>query len=339
MNKKSEKKAYTFDHQKADIYLDANESENYLFKDGFKLEAGSINRYPDHRANALKDALASYHDMASASLMLGSGSSELLELIIKTFVNPGEVVLGIEPSFTMYEVYSDMHHATYRTLEVDDKLQVDEKRFIETMKRLNPVLTILCTPNNPTGQTLSDDFIFRVINETKGLVLLDEAYVDFEDAQASWLAKAPGLQNVFVTRTFSKAFGLAGARLGYLSTNPVLMAKLWLVKTPYSISRLSQAIGTRALQEKQKVLAHISGVKKRRETLAEALRGMNFTVYPSKANFLFVRSPIPGLGDALIEKGIKIRNFASYRPDFYRISVGNAYEIKRLLEALKEVMS
>ncbi len=320
------------------IKLDANESANYLFKDGLVLEHLDINLYPDTNANGLKEALGSYFDMNSTHLMVGSGSSELIELIIKTYVAPGDKVLSFNPSFTMYDVYTTMHGGTFVSVPVEKDLSYDIDKLITVAHTIKPKLIIVCTPNNPTGYQPAKADIAKLINNTDALVLLDEAYMDFTDGSQSFLKEAKDYDNLIVSRTFSKAFGLAGARLGYMSTSPGIMASLLKVKTPYNVNLLSQQLGVKALEKKQAVQSFINGVIERKMILKEALSNLGFIVYPSQANFLFVKSPVIELDEWLIEQGILIRNFASFEPGYFRISVGSESDNRALINALKEVL-
>ncbi len=330
---------YTVKDIDVSIKLDANESVNYLFKDGLVLDDAAINLYPDTNANQLKTALGSYFGIDTDNLMVGSGSSELIELIIKTYVAPGEKVLSFNPSFTMYDVYTTMHGAQFVSVPVEKDLSYDMDKLLTTAKQINPKLIIVCTPNNPTGYQPPKAEIQKLIDHTDALVLLDEAYMDFTDGSQSFLKEAKAYEHVIVSRTFSKAFGLAGARLGYISASKSLMMDLLKVKTPYNVNALSQQLGVKALQKKQTVENFIEGVIERRNDLSCSLKGLGFTVYPSQTNFLFIETNRLDLDQDLIEQGILIRNFASYKPGFFRISVGSASENAALINALKEILS
>ncbi len=331
-------KPYTVRDVEYTIKLDANESPNYLFENGIDFSTTPFNLYPDTNASRLRKTLGEYFDMSEENLMVGSGSSELIELIIKTYVAPGETVLSFDPSFTMYQVYTTIHGGVYKTVPVEEDMSGSIDRLIREAGQTNPKLIILCTPNNPTGYQFSREAVTKLIRSTDALILLDEAYMDFAGEGASFLRETPFYDNLIVSRTFSKAFGLAGARLGYISAGIPIIQTLMKVKTPYNVNAFTQEIGIRALKKKRTVHAFIDDCIARRDALASTLRDLGLTVYPSRTNFLFVRSEREDLDEALLEKGILIRNFASYAPGFFRISVGNQAENKALISALKEVL-
>ncbi len=321
------------------IKLDANESANYLFKDGIDLSDIDINFYPDTNSTFLRETLGAYFDMSADNLMVGSGSSELIELIIKTYIAPGEKVLSFAPSFTMYEVYTTIHNGSYETLPVESDMSFDIDKLIEKANEINPKLIILCTPNNPTGYQTPKEQIKKLIDNTDALILLDEAYMDFTDGSSSFLRETPFYDNLIVARTFSKAFGLAGARLGYISAGLPIIKSLLKVKTPYNVNALTQNLGIQALKKKPLVVDYINDVIARREALKISLKDLGLTVYPSRANFLFVESPLKALDKRLLTYGILVRNFAEFNEGFYRISVGDQSQNKALISALKEILS
>ena len=330
---------YTVKNLEYTVKLDANESTNYLFKDGIVLDTNALNLYPDSNALSLREKLSEFTNVPIENLMVGSGSSELIELIIKTYVAPGETVLSFNPSFTMYEVYTTIHNGKFVSIPVEDHSTFNIDQLIDKAQTIHPKLIIVCTPNNPTGYKTPKEDILKLIQNTSSLILLDEAYMDFADENSSFLHLARQYKNVIVARTFSKAFGLAGARLGYISTALPILQSLSQVKTPYSVSTLTQTIAIEALSKKRLVQQHIIGIIKRRRDLQYQLNNLGFTVYPSQTNFLFVSTPVKNLGEELIKKGVLIRDFASYQTGFYRITVGTETENAKLVKTLKEILS
>ena len=330
-------KPYKPNTQTASLILDANESPNYLFDASEKINLKDINRYPDNDATPLKEALAKRFHVDADSLIIGAGSSELIELVIKTFVEPFGKVLSFDPSFSMFHVYTAMHNAEYVTVPLKPPFDVNINDLMQAAKANNPDLIIVCNPNNPTGSLIKKSDIMRLLNATEAPILLDEAYMDFTDELESCFQEVTSLKRLMVTRTFSKAYGLAGARVGYLRANEALIRLLKHVKTPYNMNRLSMHLAVQALNRSKKAREFINGVQTRRERLIEDLRACGITVYEAHGNFVFVKSR-ETLGKDLLKLGVRIRDFASYEKGFYRITVGTEVENRQLMNALKEVL-
>ncbi|MFP4078063.1 MAG: histidinol-phosphate transaminase [Candidatus Izemoplasmataceae bacterium] len=320
------------------IKLDANESDNFLFSEGLKLDEVALNLYPDSEANALKERLAEVSGVPSDAILIGSGSSELIELVIKTYMNPGDTVLSLEPTFGLYEIYTTIHGGHYQSVPVDDAFELDMDRFIEEAEKLDPAIIILCSPNNPTGKLIDQDAIRRLLKKTDALVLLDEAYIDFAGEGESMKREVLEYPNLLVARTFSKAYGMAGARLGYMFADKTVAENLRAVKTPYSVNALSQALGVKALEDPDKVNAHCEAVADRREALKNSLRDLGLKTLDSATNFLYVLSEDDRLREKLLDYGIAIRAYKGTTPASYRITVGSEFENRLLIHTLKEVL-
>ncbi|MFW6298264.1 MAG: histidinol-phosphate transaminase [Bacillota bacterium] len=329
---------YTPAKTRPTIKLDANESDNFLFSEGLKLDEVAVNLYPDSEASALRERLAESSGVPSEAILVGSGSSELIELVIKTYMNPGDTVLSLDPTFGLYEIYTTIHGGRYEAVPVDDAFELDMDRLITEAGNLDPAIIILCSPNNPTGKLIEKDAIRRLLKKTDAIVLLDEAYIDFAGEDASMKQEVLNYPNLLVARTFSKAYGMAGARLGYMFTNKAVAKDLRAVKTPYSVNALTQALGLKALSAPEKVKAHCERVKERRETLKESLRGLGLKTLSSDTNFLYVLSEDAGLREKLLKYNIAIRAYEDTKPASYRITVGSDIENRLLIQALKEVL-
>ena len=230
---------YVVDTSDYIVKLDANESENYLVNDNFKLDLSEIYLYPDHNQLELKKALEVYLDIPKLSYTFGNGSSELIELMFKAYVHPQDIVLTYEPTFSMYKVYSELYQAEYQIVNMKD-FKVDTKEMIKEIKRLNPKMTILCSPNNPTGYLIPKEEILNIVKSTENLILLDEAYIDFVDRKQSLLDVLNDFPNLVIVRTLSKAFGLAGIRLGYMVASEDIIQTIEKVKAPYHLNALTQ---------------------------------------------------------------------------------------------------
>jgi histidinol-phosphate aminotransferase len=314
------------------IVLNANETRNYLFPDGFPIDL-PFARYPETNADSLRDDLASRYDLTREHFIIGNGSTDLLELAVKTFTDPGDVVLSFDPSFAMYRIYATIHGTDYQAVpaEADKTQSID--RLIEAANTENPALIFLCTPNNPTGVMNTREDITRLLEATDALVIVDEAYMDFAFEQESvvhWVDRYP---NLIVARTFSKAYGLAAIRLGYLIANPSLIDTLLKVKLPYSVNAVSVAIGRAALRQNERVETFLKEMVEERERLYQTLRNLDFDVVPSFTNFLYLTTSLP-LQDLLLERGILIRSFDN---DAYRITIGTKDQNDTIVSILQEV--
>jgi histidinol-phosphate aminotransferase len=314
------------------IVLNANETRNYLFPDGVPIDL-PLARYPETNADSLRDDLAIRYDVTKEHVIIGNGSTDLLELAVKTFTDPGDVVLSFDPSFAMYRIYATIHGTEYQTVPAEDDKSQNIDRLIQAAEESNPALIFLCTPNNPTGVMNTRDDIARLLQATDALVIVDEAYMDFafeQESVATWVDRYP---NLIVARTFSKAYGLAAIRLGYLIANPTLINTLLKVKLPYSVNAISVAIGRAALQEEERVKTFLNEIVTERERMYQALVDLDFDVVPSFTNFLYVTTSLP-LQDLLLKQGILIRSFGN---DAYRITIGTKDQNDTIVSILKEV--
>jgi histidinol-phosphate aminotransferase len=319
------------------IKLDANESNNYLFPDGFDLSKLSLQRYPDDQASTLRQALSGYLGVPKENILEGNGSSELIELLLKTYLEPQDLVLTFEPTFSMYRIYTQMVGATYLGLPSRPDFTIDMATLIQTSQTKQPKIIFLCTPNNPTGMQIPKAEIRTLLKATPSLVVVDEAYIEFANPSDSMLDEIETYPNLVILRTFSKAFGLAAIRLGYLIASEAIVRSLAKVKPPYHLNALTQAIGTAALKKIDQMETWVQGVIKRREELQKELQSMTFQTYPATGNFIFVQSPIPALSLLLEARGILIRAYGEPYAGYYRITVGTAEENAQFIAAIKEI--
>lgn len=331
-------KPYKPQAEQTTIKLDANESKNYLMNDTLTLNDLSLNRYPDSNANLLRKKLSAYLNVASSQIVVGNGSSEMIELMLKTFIEAGDVVLSFEPSFSMYAIYATIYYGSYIGVpsKADFKLDIDD--MIDYANKYNPKLIFLCSPNNPTGQIIPQGDIIKLIKSTDALICLDEAYIEFSDESKSMMSLVDQFDNLMVIRTFSKAFGLAGIRLGYLVSNQNIVNELYKVKSPYNLNAVSQSLGIYALSKIDQVNSYTDAVKKERLIVQKALSKLKLKVYPSQANFIFFQSLVENLYNKLIEKDIRIRAFSDKLKNYYRVTIGSSDENKQFIEAMKEII-
>lgn len=315
------------------VKLDANEGSNYLLKGGFKIDDFEANLYPDSDSKLLREKMAKYYGCKAENIMVGNGSSEIINMLINAYCDKGQGVMSFVPSFSMYETYCGLCGAAYLGVESEKDFRRNISKLIAEANKKKPKIVILCNPNNPTGNEIAKEDLIRLLDDVKdSLILLDEAYADFSDISA--LDLIDKYENLMVMRTLSKAFGLAGLRIGCLIANEELIKYVWKVKLPYNINKLSQYAAEQALENSDRVKAYIETVKELRAQLGEDLKDLNFTVYPSGSNFLFVKSPIDKLFERLMENGVLIRKLTD---EYYRITVGTKEENKILIEEIKRI--
>lgn len=330
------------------IKLDANEGENIFFKDlkGIDMEfLKEINRYPDSDAERFKEEIGEYVGVDVENIITGNGSSEMIELVMKTFIEGGDKILSFVPTFSMYGIFSKIYGAEFigidgqspsKTMDSQDDFSLDINLLISRAKEINPKLILVCNPNNPTGYLISKDDIKKLLENTNSLVVVDEAYIEF--AEGSMEDEIKNYENLIVLRTLSKALGLAGIRLGYMIANKEIINTINRIKSPYNLNSLSQVFGIMALKKKNIISEYVENVKIKRERLYIELQEMGVKVYPSSANFIFFYSEIEDLSGKLGEDGILIRNFSGDLKNYYRVTVGNEYENNEFIKSLKEIL-
>lgn len=332
----TELKTYEVTKERYALKLDANESMHY-FDQSDCLDLTAIERYPDYDSNALRIALSKGLLVNSDAITVGNGSSELLDLLFKAYLNKGDIVLSFDPAFSMYEVYSKIYEATFIKLPTRDDFSFDMNALIEKLP-LSPKIIMLCTPNNPTGYQIPRKDIIALLNQTSALVIVDEAYMEFSSKPETLMHDIDCYENLVVLRTFSKAYGLAGARLGYMIASDGPTKTIKTIRSPYHVNALTQKLGIMALEKKSTIFQSIEACKKVRNQFSLELEKLGFTVFPSEANFLWMKSPVLDLSDQLKTKGVLIRNYTTYKPGFFRITITNQEEMNQCLSAIKEVI-
>lgn len=319
------------------VKLDANESANYLFPEGYQFPVGAINRYPDSASRDLRHKMASVYGVDAEQLIVGNGSSEMLELILKTYVEPGDVILSLEPSFVMYQVYGTIHNAQFKSVPLNADFSVNGEALLAAIETHEPTVIVLCSPNNPTGLMIDQSCIDAVLSATEAIVILDEAYIEFARSVVSRAHDTRHIPHLIVLRTMSKAYGLAGARVGCLIAHPDRVSEMNRVKSPYNLNTLSQNIARLALSQTEAFESYIEGVKARRDALLARLSKWPLTVWTSEANFVFFHSAVLDLSEQLAAHGVLIRSFGGGLKGYYRVTVGSEGELDRFYEAMKEV--
>lgn len=319
------------------VKLDANEGSNYLLKNGLMIEGIRPNIYPDSDSKLLREKMSLYYSCKAENILVGNGSSELINMVINAYCQKGDRVVSFIPSFSMYQTYCDLCGAEYTGVNTNDDFTQNIDKLIERYYEVKPKIVILCNPNNPTGYLTSPEDVIRLLDKVKDSVLIiDEAYADFSNNSAVSLINQ--YENLIVMRTLSKAFGLAGLRVGAMISNEELIKYIWKVKVPYNLNILSQYAALKALENIEQVGLYTNEVMRLREELIVSLKNLNFTVYNSGANFIFVKSPVDNLYEKLMECGVLIRKIDFNGTAYYRITVGTKEENRILVEEIKNIL-
>ena len=290
-----------------------------------------LNEYPDPTYAPLTAALARHAAVPPAAITVGAGADEILALLATTYLAPGDAVVMADPTYSMFGVLSAMAGAAVQRVG-SPQLRLDRGQMLAAAGRAR--LTWLCNPNNPTGELLPPEFVAELADTTSGVLVVDEAYHEFCEVTAVSLALAR--PNVVVVRTLSKAFGLAGARVGYAVAGPGITATLTQVRPPGSVSGVSAALAVHALERPQEMRARVETLLESRRLLAQEVEALDLPVHVGAGNFLLVGCP-PGLAPALAARGLVVRTFPPGSPlhGWMRITVRAAEENRRLVEALR----
>lgn len=313
----------------ASVFLDANESP---FNTPY-------NRYPDPLQRELKLELSRIKKVAPERIFLGNGSDEAVDLLFRAFCNPGcDNVVAIDPTYGMYQVCADINDVEYRKVLLDDEFQFKADDLLQASDAQTKLL-FLCSPNNPTGNALNDDEIIKLITNFDGLVVVDEAYIDFAD-KPSFLMRLDDYPNLVVLQTFSKAWSSAAIRLGMAFASEAIIGILNKIKYPYNVNLLTQRQALDVLHGYHEVEKWVIALIKEREVLESRFAKLPCTlkIYPSDANFFLAKTTDAGRIYAyLVDKGIIVRNRSNVAlcKDCLRITVGTRLENDKLIEALE----
>lgn len=314
------------------IFLDANENP---YNNG-------LNRYPDPQQRDLKQILSQIKNISTENMVLGNGSDEVLDLIFRAFCEPNQDnVISISPSYGMYSVLANLNAVEYRKslLNIADfQPNLDD---IFSKIDTNTKMIFLCSPNNPTGEIIKRNTLTEIVENFDGLVVIDEAYIDFSDEQ-SWIYELENYPNIIVTQTLSKAVGLAGIRLGILYANKEIISVLNKIKPPYNVNQLTQNKAIEILKDYEKINATTQVLIEQKEVLKQALENCSFVekIYPSDANFILIKVDNANKRyDEFLEKGIVIRNRTNddLCENCLRITVGTEEENSKLIETLTDL--
>jgi histidinol-phosphate aminotransferase len=310
------------------IFMDANENPY-----------GTLNRYPDPYQKELKQKISEIKGIPAGNIFLGNGSDEIIDLCFRVFCNPGkDKVLIFPPTYGMYEVSASVNDVNVEKITLRDDFQID----IEKVKRIisDPQfkLVFICSPNNPTSNSMNHEDVGWIIMNFNGIVVIDEAYSDFS-IDPSFLNLVKDHNNLIVMQTFSKALGMAAARVGMAFMDPDILSYFNKIKPPYNISTINQKAALARLDQKKEMASLVRDIIDERERLQIEIARFGFVekIYPSDANFLLVRvNDANRLYKYLIDRNIIIRNRSSVIRNCVRITVGRKSENEQLIKSLKE---
>jgi histidinol-phosphate aminotransferase len=313
----------------ASVFLDANENP---FND-------PLNRYPDPQQTLLKKRIAELKGLAVANIFLGNGSDEGIDLLFRVLCEPGrDHVITVDPTYGMYAVCAEINGVERRSVLLNKNFSLDPDRVLSSVDE-HTKLIFLCSPNNPTSNSLEHEAILKIVNGANCMVVVDEAYIDFSSGPGL-LSLLQEKKNLVILQTLSKAWGLAGIRLGMLFAQPELIEYISRVKYPYNINGLSIGAALKGLGETAQRGAWISAILEERSRMAAELESLAFVkdVYPSDANFLLIKVDDPLTAyEFLMNKGIIVRDRSSVPlcEGCLRITIGTGEENQELLSALK----
>lgn len=323
---------------KEGIFIDANENPYG------SITEEDFNRYPDPYQQALKARIGQIKNIDPKHIFLGNGSDEAIDLLFRAFCRPGiDNVILVPPTYGMYEVSAGINDVETVRVPLTPDFQLDLPSIKQAITPTSKIL-FLCSPNNPTGNKLNRDDIRQITSEFPGLVVVDEAYIDFSD-EPSFITELPQFPNLLVIQTFSKAWGLASLRLGMAYASPEIISILNKIKPPYNVSGLTQAKVLKALtQDNHKMEKMKQDILEQREILASSLLKLPTVdkIYPSHANFLLVKvKEAKKTYDDLVKEKIIVRDRSKVIrcEECLRITVGTVAENEKLLEALKKLAS
>lgn len=302
--------------------------------------AAQLNRYPDRDAIKLRSALADYintesrTDVSWQEVWAANGSNEVMHHLLQAFGGPDRTLVTFAPTYSMYEEYCRETFTAFATVARSDTFEIT-KDAVDTALALHPHILVMCSPNNPTGTVLDPDVLDYAAAKFDGLIIVDEAYAEFRSPGTdSALVRFAHSENVVVTRTMSKAFSCAGLRLGYVVANPAIINALMIVRLPYHLSAVTQAVALAALSHSDELLGQVDTLRTERDALATWLTSQNYDVAPSGANFLLFGkfADRHAIWQGLLEHGVLIRETGP--AGFLRVSIGTPAENEAFRKAL-----
>ncbi len=306
----------------------------------------TVNRYPDREFSELRQSLADYlqrdtapgQSLGPEQIWAANGSNEVLQQLLQAFGGPGRSVLGFPPTYSMHSILASGTGTTWIPAQRDDEFRISPETVVAAIREHQPDIVFLCGPNNPTGTPLPIETIEAAYAATDGIVMVDEAYAEFMPADApSALTLLPGRERLVVSRTMSKAFAFAGARVGYMAAHPAVIDAIRLVRLPYHLSALTQAAAVAALRHAPAMLAMVDDITRQRDRMVTELGAMGYRTYETWSNFVLfggVADPHAAF-EALLEQDVIVRDLGI--PNHLRVSAGTEEETTVFLDAMRRV--
>jgi len=313
----------------ASSMLDANENPY-----------GEYGRYPDSTHDKLKKIISEYKDLPSSRLFLGNGSDEIIDLLIRVFCRPGkDSIITLLPGFGMYEVCAGINDVNCIKLKLNENFDLDEQIVNKCLEQ-NAKILFICTPNNPTSNALNQKLVQELIASFEGIVVIDEAYTDFNRSHSSYTAFLHHNPKLIVLQTLSKGMGMAGLRIGLMCADEYIVSLLNTVKPPYNISSANQSLAYERLLNKEQRYNDIESILKEKERLLDFFHVLypEILVMPSDSNFLFIRCKRSGyIYQKLKDLGIIIRDQSHQVKNALRISIGTPKENQLFMDSFKKI--
>ncbi len=310
------------------VFLDANENP---FENG-------VNRYPDPQQRTVKSLLSEIKNISQKNILLGNGSDEVLDLIFRAFCEPNQDnIVTLPPTYGMYSVLANINAITIKSVALDANFQPRVEAVLNAADNCSKIL-FLCSPNNPSGNNFEANLLEKMVTQFNGIVVIDEAYIDFSN-QESWASRLHEFPNLIITQTLSKAYGMAGIRLGICLASEAIISVLNRIKPPYNVNELTQKKAISQLENYETTQQQIADILKQRELLETTLSAIPYIskIYPSDANFVLAKvDNATKRYNQLLEKGIVVRNRTTQPgcENCLRFTVGTHAENTLLINAL-----
>lgn len=297
-----------------------------------RLKGLSVNHYPSPYSDQLRSALYKELKLPMEQIIIGNGSDEIFDFITKAFLNPRDTIALPAPSFVMHYFYGRINMGKIKPVPLNKDFTLNDDAIIKAKAKL----TIIASPNNPTGNAFGESELAKIIMASDGIVVIDEAYAEY--SKQNFIKLIESFPNLIVTRTFSKAYGLAGLRIGYAVAQKPLIEKLYCVKPPFTVNTFSERVAIEAMKDKKFVRKVVSDTLKERMYLKQNIRKLGFKPYPSDSNFIVVDigRPSKAIYQKIRGEGILIRDLTDFQglANFVRITVGTRTQNEKLLKAL-----
>lgn len=336
-----------------DVRLNANEAPErppavFVARLRERIDEVSLNRYPDREATELRAAIARHHGVETSQVYCANGSNEVLQSILLAYGGSGRSVAVFEPTYALHSHIARVTGTRVRSLERDSEFLIDIDEYERLVQEathtdaLEPAVTFICSPNNPTGRLEPNETISAIARRAPGLVLVDEAYGQFTPRSAIDLLDV--YRNLLVVRTFSKTWSLAALRLGYVIADPEIIDALWRVTLPYHLDAIKQIAGVLALEYEREMTERVTSIVSERDRLVRALSSMPIEVVPSAANFILFKvtsADAKTVWASLVDQSVLIRDISSipHLHGYLRVTVGTAEENSRFLAALEGALN